>query len=82
MDTNTNVQPKKRSTMQTLALVFMILGTVGIGWMLVPLAWCIPMTVSYAKKTKNGEHVGVGFKVASLILVSMLGGIFMLVAKD
>ncbi len=77
-----NVQVNKRSTMQTLALVFMILGTVLVGWMLVPLAWCLPMTISYAKKTKNGEHVSVGFKVASLLFVSPLGGIFMLVAKD
>ncbi len=77
-----NVQVKKRSTMQTLALVFMILGTVAIGWTLVPLAWCLPLTISYAKKTKNGEPVSVGFKVASLLFVSLLGGIFMLVAKD
>lgn len=77
-----NVETKKRSTLETLALVFMIIGTISIGWTIVPLAWCLPMTISYAKKTKNGQHVGTGFKIASLIFVSLLGGIFMLVAKE
>lgn len=77
-----NVETKKRSTLETLALVFMIIGTISIGWTILPLAWCLPLTISYAKKTKNGEHVGVGFKIASLLFVSLLGGIFMLVAKE
>lgn len=71
-DTNSN------SGMQTAAKVFMIISTVIMGIYLIPLAWCLPMTISYCKKIKNNQPVSVGFKVCSLIFVSLLGGIFML----
>ena len=78
------VAPKPESGLSTAAKVLMILGTVimafttyGIG-----LAWCIPMTVSYFKKIKNGLPISTGFKVCSLLFVSMIGGILMLCDKD
>ena len=64
----------------TAAKVFMILGTVlmalctwGIG-----LAWCLPLTIIYFKKIERGEPIGTGFKVCSLLFVSMIAGILML----
>ncbi len=45
---------------------------------LIPLAWLIPMTVHYFNSLKNDEPVGTGFKVCTLIFVSMIGGILML----
>jgi hypothetical protein len=67
-----------KNTMQTVAFIFMIIGTVigGLTW-LVPLAWCIPMTLHYYKKMKSGEPVGTAFKVCSLLFVSLVGGILM-----
>ena len=44
----------------------------------ITLAWCIPMTIYFARKLKNGESVGTGFKVCSLLFVSLIGGILML----
>ena len=72
----------KSSGLTTAAKVFMVLGTVIMGFYLLPLAWCIPMTVSYFKKVKNNQPISTGFKVCSLLFVSVLGGIFMLCDKD
>ena len=73
-------QPQKESGMKTAAKVFMIIGTVamGVAGYLIPLAWCIPMTVSYFKKVKTGQPISTGFKVCSLLFVSLVGGILML----
>ena len=72
------------SGITTAAKVFMILGTIltSIGGYLIPLAWCLPMTIVYFKKLKTGQPIGTGFKVCSLLFVSLLGGIFMLCDKE
>lgn len=49
---------------------------------LISLGWCIPMTVSYFKKTKNSLPVSTGFKVCTLLFVNLLSGIFMLCDKE
>ena len=45
---------------------------------LIPLAWCLPMTIHYCKATKNNEIVGIGFKVCTLLFVNLIAGILML----
>ena len=74
----------RNSAFVTLSQTFMIIGTVfmGILGLLIPLAWCIPMTVSYFNKVKYGQPISTGFKVCSLLFVSLLGGIFMLVDEN
>ena len=67
-----------RSGLQTAAKIFMIIGCIAIGWCLIPLAWCIPMTVSYFGKTERGERVSTGFKICTLLFVNMIAGILML----
>lgn len=71
-----------RTGVQTAALVFMILGTIAFGLAIIPLAWCIPMCVSYARKTKNGEPVSTAFGVCSILFVSFIGGILVLVGNS
>ena len=71
-------EPRKESAFQTVAKIFMIIGTVLSGWLILPLAWCLPMTIIYWKKVKENQPISTGFKVCSLIFVSLLGGIFML----
>ena len=74
----------KESGLATAAKILMILGTIvnAISGFLIPLAWCIPMTISYCRKLKRGEPISTGFKVCSLLFVSLLGGILMLCDKD
>ena len=68
----------KNSTLNTVCKVFMVLGCIAMGWALIPLAWCIPMTVSFFGKVRDGRRVGVGFKVCTLLFVSLIAGIIML----
>ncbi len=63
----------------TIIKVFLIISCVcSIFSFLIPLAWCLPMTISYCKKIEKGERVGIGFKVCTLIFVSLISGILML----
>lgn len=73
---------KDDGTMKLLVKIFMILGCISIGWMLIPLAWCIPMTVSTFRKLDAGEKFSTGFKVCTLIFVSLVAGIIMLCSDD
>ena len=64
------------------AKVLMIISTVVMGLYLIPLAWCLPMTISYSKKLKRGEPISTGFKVCTLLFVNTIGGILMLCDKS
>lgn len=57
-----------------VGLIYLILSFVS----LLPLIWVTIMTKHYFKATKNGEPVGVGFKVCTLLFVSLIAGILML----
>ena len=72
----------KPNELQKLAYVMMILGTVAAGFMLLPLAWCIPMTVYYKKCIKEGTPVSTTFKIFALIFVNLTAGIIMLCDKS
>lgn len=62
--------------------IFLIIGCIAQGWLLLPLAWCLPITISVCKRMKNNEPVGTGLKVCSLLFVSMIGGILLLCRSD
>ncbi len=62
----------------TVTKVFLVLGCIAVGWALIPLAWCIPMTVSIFRKLDSGEEIGVGLKVCTLLFVSRVAGILLL----
>ncbi len=80
-------EPKKSTGLQTAVKVFMVLGCVvnaGLGFIiyglfsLITLCWTLPMTIHYFKAVNSGKSVGVGFKVCSLLFVSLIAGILML----
>ncbi|MBP3705783.1 MAG: hypothetical protein J6J13_00830 [Clostridia bacterium] len=62
--------------------IFLILGCVAQGCFLLPLAWCLPITISICNKMKNNEPVGTGLKICSLLFVSLIGGILLLCRSD
>ena len=76
-----NVQASS-SGLKTAAKILMIIGTVIMGLYIIPLAWCLPMTISYCNKIKRGEKISTGFKICSLLFVSLVGGILMLCDQD
>ncbi len=68
----------------TTTKVFMILGCVltSLFGFLLPLAWTLPMTISYFNRMKEGLPIGTGFKVCTLLFVSFIAGILMLCEDD
>ena len=72
----------ENSTLKTVIKVFMVLGTILMAFGIIPLIWAIPMTVHYFNCVRDGRPVGIGFKVCSLLFVSLIGGILMLIDND
>ena len=74
----------KQNILPTLVKVFMVIGTIANAFyaFLIPLIWCLPMTVVYFNKIKNNQRIGTGFKVCTLLFVNTIAGIMMLVDQD
>lgn len=72
------VAAEKDSTLNTVIKVFMVLGCIATCWCLIPLAWTIPMTVSFFNRVRDGRKVDVGFKVCTLLFVNLVAGICLL----
>lgn len=68
--------------MQIVVKVFLILGCIAYGWMIIPLAWCIPITVSIFNKMRNKQPISTGLKVCTLIFVNLIAGICLLCMND
>lgn len=77
-NTSLTVQNRPVSGLRLAAKIFMIISTIVSGFALIPLAWTVPMTVSYSKKIARHERVSTGFKVCTLLFVGLIAGILML----
>lgn len=67
--------------LRLIAFIFMLLSTIGFGFLLIPLAWCIPMTVHCYGLYKGTKTNTVAFGVCSLIFVSLVAGILLLCSE-
>ncbi len=72
----------KESGIVTAVKVLLILATVAQGCLLIPLAWCIPMAVSYFNSIKENRPVSLALKICTLIFVSQIAGILMLCDQE
>lgn len=69
----------KQSGLLTTAYVFMIISCVIFGWMILPLAWLIPMTVRIKNRMKGDrEPISLAFKICTLIFCNIISGILLL----
>ncbi len=66
----------------TAIKIFMIISCIAQGWMLIPLAWCIPMTVSAFNAIKENRPMSMALKVCTLLFVNTIAGIMMLTVSD
>lgn len=64
--------------LRLIAFIFMLISTIIFGFALIPLAWCIPMTVHCYGLYKGTKNNTVAFGVCSLIFVSLISGILLL----
>ena len=77
-----NLLMEDSKKMKLAAFILCLLGTIASGWLLVPLCWCIPMTVCVYKAYKGERFLSTGFKVCTLLFVSLIGGILLLCDND
>lgn len=66
----------------TAIKIFLILGCIVQGILIIPLAWCLPITISIFNKLKTGEPIGVGVKVCTLLFVNFIAGILLISRAD
>ena len=66
------------SGLLTAAKVFMIISCVCTGWLIIPLAWLIPMTCRVSRRQKDNEKLSTGFKICFLLFVNIVAGILLL----
>lgn len=64
------------------AFIFCLISTISAGWLLVPLAWMIPMTVHTWGLYKGTKRNTIGFGVCTLIFVNVIAGILLLVSGE
>jgi len=68
-------------TLRLIAFIFNIITTVSVGWLLIPLAWMLPMTIISHGIYKGTKKNTTAFGVCTLLFVNLISGILLLVSK-
>ena len=76
------VANEKDDTMSLVVKIFLIIGCVTQGFMILPLAWCLPITISIFNRMRDKKPIGTGLKVCSLLFVNLIAGICLLCMND
>lgn len=71
-----------KNTLKKIAFIFMIIATCIVSFVILPLAWCLPMTLSLNNKIKNNEKISLTFAVCTLIFVSPIAGVLLIVEEN
>lgn len=69
------------ATLRLIAFIFCIVSTVTTCWLIIPLAWMIPMTVRCWGIYKGTKPNTTAFGVCTLLFVTIVGGILLLISK-
>lgn len=69
-------------TVSTVAKIFLVFGCISQGWLLIPLSWCLPITISIFSCMKQQKPIDTGLKICALIFVSFIAGICLLCMDD
>lgn len=77
----TPAQNNSDDTLRLVAFIMNLLTTISVGWLLIPLAWMIPMTVISWGIYKRTKRNTTAFAVCTLIFMNVVSGILLLVSK-
>lgn len=67
--------------LRLIAFIFCLISTVSVGWLLIPLAWMVPMTVISWGIYKGTKKNTIAFGVCTLIFLNLISGILLLISK-
>ena len=68
-------------TLYLIAFILNIVSTASVGWLLIPLAWMLPMTIISYGIYKGTKKNTTAFGVCTLVFLNLVSGILLLVAK-
>ena len=68
--------------MKLVALILCVLSCIGLGILIIPLFWCIPLTMKVYRAYKGTDFLETKDKVLILIFVNLLGGLLLLIDSD
>lgn len=68
--------------MKLAGFIFCVIGTVLEGIFIIPLAWCIPLTVKVYRYYKYNAPLSSGFLVCITFFVSLIGGLLLACDTD
>ncbi|MCI9129435.1 MAG: hypothetical protein HFJ65_03830 [Eggerthellaceae bacterium] len=68
-------------TLRLIAFIWNIVCTVSCCWLIVPMAWMIPMTVHSYGIYKGTKPNGTAFDVCTLLFVGVISGVLLLCSK-
>lgn len=77
-ETQAKVLSDTDKTLRLIAFIFNCMSLAGFCWLLIPLAWMIPMTVVSWGIYKGTRKNTVAFGVCTLIFLNLVGGILLL----
>lgn len=64
--------------MKLAIFILCLISTIAMGIAIIPLAWCIPMTMKAYRSYKDGTDLSTGFGVCTLLFVNLIAGILIL----
>lgn len=76
------IKKRGKENMKLAAFILCLLSTITMGWLLIPLIWCIPMTIMVYKAYKGELELSTGFNICVLLFVSLISGILLLCDND
>ncbi|WP_236034362.1 DUF2510 domain-containing protein [Bifidobacterium saguinibicoloris] len=68
-------------TLRMVAFIFNLLSVLATCWLLIPLAWGIPMTLRSWGIYKGTKPNTVAFGVCDLIFLNIIGGVLLLISQ-
>ena len=68
--------------MKLAAFILCLISTIAMGVFLIPLCWCIPMTIQVYKAYKWDTSLSGGFKVCVLLFLNLIAGILLFCDSD
>jgi len=72
----------KKQTLRLIAFILNIITTVSVGWLLIPLAWMLPMTIHSWGLYKGTKYNTMAFSVCTLLFLDLISGILLLVSGE
>lgn len=67
------------SVLLLIAFIFNVIATVSIGWLIIPLAWMIPMTIHSWRLYKGTRENTMTFSICSILFMGIISGVLSII---